>query len=81
MKTKQFDWPQISCSQCQKTFLGALYEGQPNDVCYKCYLGPQKKYPKLWSQLKHSYSQAQASFIFTAILTLREEGYLKFYEK
>lgn len=51
-KTAIYDLPPVQCKYCPETFIGAIYDDQPNDCCFDCYHKNIAKYPQLWKRVR-----------------------------
>lgn len=77
-KRKILDFFPIKCKFCQQHFVGAVYDGQPNDVCYQCFQKPLQKHPELWQKIKELIpDKDQAYSTFLNIHLLEGNGLLQ----
>lgn len=74
--------PSCRCRSCGKDFLGALYDGQPDDECYDCFETVIKSSGTrsgsiLWQKLRRIMNPDSAYKTLKALKDLDEEGYVK----
>jgi len=65
----------VTCSNCTQKFLGALYDDQPNDICFDCYRQQKSKFQGLYPKLSDSTT------LMNLLQELEAEGYIKLLRK
>lgn len=66
-------WALISCNKCTKEFPGALYDGQPNDVCYDCFRETPMLDTPLWKKL-YRLGKDDATKMIQILVELEQDG-------
>jgi len=71
----------VTCSNCAQKFFGALYDDQPNDICFDCYHQQRREFQGLYQKIsKPSYSLNSTTLI-NLLQELETEGYIKLLRK